>query len=154
MKSIKGDNIVKGFIAMIQDSDENLRRCAVEYFKSVPNKAAFKHLVALLKDEDWWVREKAIMALGKLKDEKAIASILSMTDDEEVRWIVPGALADIGGDEVIEHLKGFLLDKNRRYKLETIRALEKLKADSAVPNLKECLKDENEDVRSEAVSEQ
>lgn len=151
LTQLKGDNIIKGFIAMTRDPDESIRRCAVEFFNKVTHKSALQPLVELLKDQDWWVREKAVTALGKLKDKRAIARLAEMIDDEEVNWGVPAALAEIGGDEVFEPLKEFLLDDQKRVRIETIKAFGKLKAMDAVPDLKECLKDTDEDVRTEAV---
>jgi HEAT repeat protein/class 3 adenylate cyclase len=151
LAELKGDNIVKAFIAMTRDPDENLRRCAVEFFNKVTHKSALEPLVELLKDQDWWVREKAATALGKLKDKRAIAPLAEMIDDEEIKGGVPAALAEIGGDEVLEPLKEFLLDDQKRVRIETIKAFGKLKAKDAVSDLKECLKDTDGDVRAEAV---
>jgi HEAT repeat protein len=151
LAELKGDNIVRGFIAMTRDPDESIRRCAAEFFNKVTHKSALEPLVELLKDQDWWVREKAVTALGKLKDKRAIAPLAEMIDDEEVKGGVPAVLAEIGGDEVLEPLKEFLLDDQKRVRIETIKAFGKLKAMDAVPDLKECLKDTEQDVRAEAV---
>ena len=151
LTKLKGDNIVKGFIAMIKDEDESMRRCAVEFFNEVPNKLAYEPLLELLSDEDWWVREKAITALGRLKDKRAIVPLLGMIDDGEVSAAVPGALADIGGPEGIQQLKELLFNDSKRFRIETIKALGRLKAEDAVPDLKECLTDPDQDIRNEAV---
>jgi len=151
LAQLKGDNIVKGFIAMTRDPDENIRRCAVEFFNKVTHKSALEPLIELLKDEDWWVREKAVTALGKLKDKRAITPLAEMIDDEEVKWAVPAVLAEIDGDEVHEPLKEFLLDDLKQVRIQAIKAFGKLKAMDAIPDLKECLKDTEEDVRAEAV---
>jgi HEAT repeat protein len=151
LAELKGDNIVRGFIAMTRDPDESIRRCAAEFFNKVTHKSALEPLVELLKDQDWWVREKAVTALGKLKDKRAIAPLAEMIDDEEVKGGVPAVLAEIGGDEVLEPLKEFLLDDQKRVRIETIKAFGKLKAMDAVADLKECLKDTEQDVRAEAV---
>jgi HEAT repeat protein len=151
LTKLKGENIVKGFIAMAQDADESLRRCAVEFFNKTIHKSALKPLIKLLKDEDWWVREKAVMALSKLKDKSAIPPLAEMIDDEEVKWAIPSALAEIGGDAAAEHLKEFVLDEEKRVRIEAIKAFGTLKAMDAVAALKECLQDTDEDVRNEAV---
>ena len=150
LTEIKGDNIVKCFVGMASDPDVNVRRCAVEFFNQVADKSAFDPLIKLLKEQDWWVREKAVMALGKLRDKRAIAPLAKMIDDEEVKCAVPSALAEIGGAEAFKHLKEFLLDDQKRVRIETIKALEKTKATDTVLNLKECLNDIDEDVRVEA----
>ena len=152
LTNLKGDKIVKAFIAMTHDPDENIRRCAVEFFNKVPDKSSFESLSGLLKDEDWWVREKAVTAIGKLRDKRAIPLLAEMIDDQEAKWVVPAALAHIGGDEVLEHLKEFFLDDVKRVRIEAIKAFGKLKATGAVADLKECLNDPDCDISSEAVS--
>ncbi len=152
LTKLKGENIVNGFIAMAQDTDESLRRCAVEFFNKTVHKSALKPLIELLKDEDWWVREKAVTALSKLKDPRAISPLAEMIHDDDVKWAVPDALAEIGGDDVLEHLKEFVLDEEKRVRIEAIKAFGKLKAKDAIPVLKECLEETDEDVITEAVS--
>lgn len=151
LTDIKGDKIVKAFIAMTQDPDESMRRCAVEFFNNVPVKASIKSLLGLLKDEDWWVREKAVTALGKLKDKRTVPFLAKMVDDQEVKSVVPSALAEIGGDEALDLLKEFFLDEAKLVKTEVIKAYGKLKVKDVVPDLKECLKDPDDDIREEAL---
>ena len=147
---MKGDKIIHGFIHMINDSDENIRRCAVEFFTQVSEQDAFDPLIECLKDEDWWVREKAVIALGRLKDKRAIGPLMGMIGDTEVMGAVPGALAEVGGSEVHDNLRKLLNQENKQVRLEAIKALGKLKAADAVSDLRNCLKDPEEDVRNQA----
>jgi HEAT repeat protein/class 3 adenylate cyclase len=149
--SIKGDNVVKGFRELLKDPDENIRRCAVEFFNEVPNETSFDYLIELLEDKDWWIREKTVTALGKLKDKRAIIPIAGMINDEDIKTAIPTALADIGGPEAINPLKEFLLDSSIRVRVETIKALNKLKTPETISDIKECLKDPAKEVRAEAV---
>ena len=152
LTELHGDNnITRGFISLTRDPDENLRRCAVEFFNKVIDPAAYDALVERLEDEDWWVREKAIRALGKLKDEQAVAPLINMLDDREVAWSVPSALAAIGGQEAIDHLKRLLCDDGKRMRIESIKSLASLKSKEASVAIKECLGDPNEEVASQAV---
>lgn len=151
LTELKGANIVKSFIAMTRDPDENVRRCAVEFFNKVTDISAFEPLVKLLKEPDWWVREKAATALGRLKDKRAIAPLIELITDEDVKGVIPAALAEIGGDEVLGPLKEFLLDGAKQVRIEALKALEALKAAGAVENMKECLGDHDPEVRAQAV---
>lgn len=152
LTELEGDNnIINAFLTMIRDPDENVRRCAVEFFNKVTDPAAFEPLLETLKDEDWWVREKAIRALGALKDPRAIDPLLELVDtDREVGWVVPSAIAMISGNDALDHLKQFLTHDLKRIKIETIKILNALKAKGAVENLKECLQDPDEEVRNAA----
>ncbi|MCJ7601314.1 MAG: HEAT repeat domain-containing protein [Desulfobulbaceae bacterium] len=149
--SLKGDNIVKAFVGLALDQDENIRRCVVEFFNNVSDPAAFDSLLTLLDDQDWWVREKAITALGKLKDKRAVKRLAAMEDDPEVNLVVPGALAEIGGEEIIPALKTFLGSDNKRLKIETILAIAREKIQGLVADLKLCLADPDEEVRNETI---
>ena len=77
--------------------------------------------------------------------------LAEMIDDQEVKGVVPSVLAEIGGKEVLGPLKEFFLDHQKQVRIETIKAFGKLKAMDAVPDLKACLNDPEEEVRNEAV---
>ena len=150
LSEIKGKNIQRVFLAMLKNKDEHLRRCAVEFYNKVPDAAAYEALVEVLGDEDWWVREKTISALGRLKDKRAIPHLAKMITDEDNKWVVPEALAEIGGSEVIEPLMEFLADESSRVRISAISALGKLKDKDTLPYIKELLNDPDEEVRNEA----
>ncbi|MDH3454789.1 MAG: HEAT repeat domain-containing protein, partial [Desulfuromonadales bacterium] len=152
LTALHGDNnITRGFISLTRDPDENLRRCAVEFFNNVVDPLAFDALIERLEDEDWWVREKALRALGKLKDERAVSRIADLINDREMGRGVPEALAKIGGDAALEYLIGFLGENSKRLKIETIKALGQMKNKNATDTIKQCLSDPDQDVASQAV---
>lgn len=147
---IKGENTINILIAMLNDSDENIRRSAVEFFNKVSDASAVGPLIGLLQDKDWWVREKAVTALGRLKDPRAIKPLIGLSGDEEIKHIIPGALAKIGGKEVISPILDFLRDSQKQVRIEAIIALTNFKGSEIVSGLKEALLDSEEDVKSEA----
>ncbi len=152
LTALHGDNnITRGFISLTRDPDENLRRCAVEFFNNVVDPLAFDALVERLADEDWWVREKALRALGKLKDERAIDPIAKLIDDREMGRGVPEALAKIGGDGALAHLTRFLSVNSKRLKIDTIKALGLMKNKNATDAIKQCLSDQDQEVSAQAV---
>ena len=152
LSALHGDNnITRGFIALTRDPDENLRRCAVEFFNNVVDPLAFDALIERLADEDWWVREKALRALGKLKDQRAVTPIANMVEDREVGKGVPEVLAKIGGDAALEHLIRFLGENSKRLKIETIKALGLMKNKNATDAIKHCLSDPDQEVAAQAV---
>ncbi|MEO5359921.1 MAG: HEAT repeat domain-containing protein [Nitrospirota bacterium] len=153
LAEVKGEHIVKFFIKMLKDSDDvNMRRCAVEFFNKAADPAALEPLIATLNDADWWVREKAVTALGALKDKRAIAALTAVLNDSEIKWVIPSALASIGGHEVIEPLYILLDDSEKRVRVGALKALVKLKDPDTIPKLKEMLEDDEEEVRLEAVN--
>jgi len=150
LAGIKGENTIKILIAMLNDSDENIRRSAVEFFNKVSDPSAVEPLIGLLKDKDWWVREKAVTALGRLKDPSAIQHLTALSDDEEIKHVIPNALAKIGGTDVVKHITEFLEDDQKQVRIEAIKALVSLKVPEVVSELKRVLDDPEEDVKSEA----
>ncbi|MCG6553025.1 MAG: HEAT repeat domain-containing protein [Candidatus Magnetominusculus sp. LBB02] len=153
LTEVKGENIIKFFITMLKDSsDVNMRRCSVEFFNKVTDAAALEPLIASLKDDDWWVREKAVTALGILKDERAVDALSTVLGDSEIKWAIPSALAAIGGHKVIEPLFILLADGEKRVRVGALKALGKLKDPETIPKLKEMLDDGEAEVRLEAVS--
>ncbi|MBF0319409.1 MAG: HEAT repeat domain-containing protein [Nitrospirae bacterium] len=153
LAEVKGENIVKFFIAMLKDSsDVNIRRCAVEFFNKVADATALAPLIGALKDADWWVREKAVTALGALKDKRAIAALSGVLGDSEIKWVIPSALASIGGPEVVQPLLSLLSDNEKRVRVGAIKAIGKLKNPETVSQLKEMLEDKEDEVRQEAVN--
>ncbi|MBF0529100.1 MAG: HEAT repeat domain-containing protein [Deltaproteobacteria bacterium] len=151
LAEMKGDIVIKSFIGLAHEKDINLRRCVVEFFNQVPDLSALATLIELLKDEDWWVRDKAVIALGKLKDPRAIGPLAALIHDEETKGTIPSALAEIGGVEVIKPLRRFLYEDQKRVRVATIKAFSALKSVEAVPDLKGCLSDPDEDIRNESI---
>lgn len=124
----------------------------MEFFNNVIDPLAFDALIERLEDEDWWVREKALRALGKLKDERAVTPIAGLVNDREMGRGVPEALAKIGGDAALEYLTGFLRENSKRLKIETVKALSLMKNKNATDAIKQCLSDPDPDVAAQAVA--
>lgn len=153
LTSLKGGNIVSGFIGLTKDPDENIRRCAVEFFIQVPSPDAYEALIDLLEDEDWWVRERAIDALGKLKDPRVIPFLMKMIDDQAVCKAIPGAFAEIGGDEGFKYLRDLLFQgQQRRIRLEAMKAMVTAKGAESINDLKKCLADTDKEVSNAAIT--
>jgi class 3 adenylate cyclase len=116
----------------------------------VEDKSAIPALIEAIDDKDWWVKEKAITALGRLKAKEAIVPITTHIFDEEIKWVIPKTLGEIGGNEVIEPLLKLLTDRQKQVRIEALKAFAKLKIESSLPHLRELLNDGDEEVRSEA----
>ncbi|MBF0337612.1 MAG: HEAT repeat domain-containing protein [Nitrospirae bacterium] len=152
LSEIRGENIVKFFIAMITDQDENLRRCSVEFFIKVPDKLALEALIFALDDTDWWVREKAIISLGLIKDPRAVAPLYAKMDDDYVNWHIPRALGTIGTPNVVRPLVAILGHPKKQIRLEALRAFGQIKMVESLTNNPDALKDATEEeVRKESL---
>ncbi|MBF0316691.1 MAG: HEAT repeat domain-containing protein [Nitrospirae bacterium] len=145
LSEIRGENIVKFFIAMITDRDENMRRCSVEFFIKVPDKLALEALIVALDDIDWWVREKAIISLGLIKDPRAVAPLYAKMDDDYVNWHIPKALGNIGSPDVVRPLTTILGHPKKQIRVEALRAFGQMKMVDSLVNNPDALKEANEE---------
>jgi len=82
-------------MGLLADKDPYIRRIGAEYFCLVHYPKAFDGLEALLKDDDWWTRERSIVALGRQGDPRAIPLVLNQLHDKQTRLATPEALARI-----------------------------------------------------------
>lgn len=82
-------------IWLLRSKDQNLRRIAVELAQSVQNtESLWPKLLAFLRDEDWWVRERVV-----------------------------DALIEMAGTRLAEHIRGFLQDDTsvlRRFGIDVL----------------------------------
>ncbi len=151
LSDLSGMDINQKVLELCSSPEENTRRAAVEFFNRVKYPPAFDALIERLKDSDWWVREKAIQALGKLADERALDPILELMGDQDVRWAVPTALAQIGGNRATVYLGEMLDDQERSLRLSALKGLGKLRSKESLPLIKACVKDSDPEIRDTAL---
>ena len=94
---------------------------------------------------DWtkWLMGKAVPSdryyaahlFGDLKDVRAVPILTPLLKDNEVNWIVPWALGEIGDKSAVPPLVQTLNDKSPDMRVLAIYALESLKATQALPQL-------------------
>ncbi|MHA1303906.1 MAG: HEAT repeat domain-containing protein [Candidatus Heimdallarchaeaceae archaeon] len=112
-----------------------------------------KKLIKQLKDEDKIVRRDAILALGDLRDERAVQPLIECIyqDTTENRITAIVALSEIGDHRAIELLVYCLMDDNEQIRLAAARALGKFSSPQAVSTLLVSVrKDPSVSVRSRA----
>ncbi len=97
-------------------------------------------------------RYYAVHLFGDLKDSRAVPILVPLLRDEEVHYIVPWALGEIGDKHADDPLIKALDDKNPSIRVLAIYALEKLGAKEAVPRLRELLEDNEKSNFGGAVS--
>ena len=86
-------------------------------------------------------RYYAAHLLGDLKDPRGVELLIPLLNDNEVNYIVPWALAEIGDDRAIQPLLDQLQRDDPSARVLAIFALETLKAREALPRLRELLDD-------------
>lgn len=78
---IGNSDAIEPLIEKLRDNNKLVRREASTALARF-GQDAVDPLIAILDDDDWKVRGAAAWALGNLKDEKAIASLEKLLDDE------------------------------------------------------------------------
>lgn len=133
--TIGGPKVIEAVLALVKDPDTFIRRCAIEILNSVRTQIrddrAFSSLMDSLNDNDWWVRERAIDALGGLGDTRAVPKLLEMIErDVKAAPVAIRALASLGDPKAIRPLLAHLRSQEKPVRVETIRALATLANES------------------------
>lgn len=84
---------------LLRSRDVNVRRIAVEVARQTTDRAntLWPKLMGMLRDEDWWVRERVMDALAEIAGEQLTRYLVGMLDDpsDVVRRFAIGALAKL-----------------------------------------------------------
>jgi HEAT repeat protein len=86
-------------------------------------------------------RYYAAHLFGDLKDPRAIPILIPYLNDEDVNYIVPWALGEIGDKSAVPALVGALSNKSPDVRVLAIYALEELRAKEALPQIRALLND-------------
>ncbi|MDQ1327356.1 MAG: Lipoyl-binding protein, partial [Candidatus Poribacteria bacterium] len=109
-------------------------------------------LVKALQNEDSMVRRQAVIALGKIGDDRAVENITALLNDKDpgVRFYIPVSLDLIGGEKIIEPLHLALNNEISQVRMASADILGRLKDETAVNLLIERLGDDNAYVKTSA----
>ena len=113
---------------------------------------AIAGLLKALEHSNWYVRIKAVEALGKIGTETAIAELLKALEhfDGFVRKKAAEALGNIGSETAITGLLKALEDSDDYVRGDAAFALGKIGSETAITGLVKALEDSNVFVRSDA----
>ena len=78
------DLVSRTVIWLLRSRDVNVRRMATEVIRSVPDpeQSLWPKLISVLRDEDWWVRERVMDALVELGGQRLTPHIAQMLADK------------------------------------------------------------------------
>lgn len=109
-------------------------------------------LANALEDDNFWVRDAAVEALGELSGDEA-ARALAMAVQNEETWIREAAvkaLGKLGGDEAAYALAPALKDEHSWIRWEAVKALGEVGGESTVRLLEQALADEDKSIQEAA----
>ena len=71
------------FLQMVQDESEEKRQRAVKGLNAVGNTAALRHVLATLKDKEWWETARVVDALSTHSGQQLIEAFLALLQDQD-----------------------------------------------------------------------
>ncbi|MBI5214831.1 MAG: HEAT repeat domain-containing protein [Ignavibacteriae bacterium] len=123
--------------SMLHDNDEDVRSAAIEVCGDLKIQPTFNGVMSLLRDNNFTVRQRAALALGKYKDANAVdALVRSLQEVLDFDWIKEQsaqvrqsaaiALGMIGSSEAVKPLISALKDPSMDVRREATRSLVKI----------------------------
>jgi HEAT repeat protein len=155
-------SVLQNLEPWLSNEDMRLRGNAAFIFASLGDDRGFQAIRAILDDRstkravfetdstgrsslELQIRDDryyAVHLFGDLRDARAVPILVPLLKDEEVNWIVPWSLGEIGDKSAIPPLIETLGDHSSDMRVLAIYALEKLNAKEALPQLHALLDDE------------
>ncbi|CCI20677.1 Similar to tr/Q8YVS1/Q8YVS1 (fragment) [Microcystis aeruginosa PCC 9807] len=148
----KSNEVVNELSQALEDSNEYVRRKAVEALGKIGTETAIPRLLKALEDSDVYVRRKAAEALGNIGSETAIPRLLKALEDSDVyvRRKAAEALGNIGSETAIAGLLKALEDSYFEVCGYAAEALGKIGSETAIAGLLKALKDSDRYLRRNA----
>lgn len=142
--------IVNFVIITVEYMDLSLEKHDDEWYNSFPGKGAVYDLVyAAMSGADASGRVRAVIALGKSDDPRAVRPLMDLLSDEdpEIRLSATTALGHLKSGRPVDELLGRMRDRNERTvtREQAAVALTTIRSTGALRGLREFVADEDED---------
>jgi HEAT repeat protein len=146
---------VDPLLAVLQDknSTPEMRAASARTLGIIGDTRAIKALALVLKDERYFVRQQAAIALGQIGD-SAVGLLLEMASSStpSTREAAIEALGVIGSTRALDRVIEALSDSNPNVRSAAVRALGESSSERAVPHLIALLRDEWSALRGPAAA--
>ncbi len=140
-----------------ENEDQYVRLSAFSSLNKIGKDIDPKILIDLLKNSNCEIRKEAVLALGGVKDKRAIDALVKILLDTNENDLVRSgsilSLSRLGSRKALLHLLKVLKNREDTVRLEVVQALGKFNDEQVVKHLMMIIKNRHEDtsVRSEAV---
>ena len=154
IEKMKTKKDVKGLTkALTYKKNAAIRLCAARALVNVGDNTAVDGLIVALKDEDDFVKNKAVEALAKINGQLTINKLTAALKDEDphIRQGAVVTLGLIGDNQVINELVTTLKDENLFVRIDAGFALAKMNDARAADGLIDAIKLQNRNVRKQAL---
>jgi len=147
-----GDDLIEPIADLFSHEDPDVRLKALIFASDFKSPQLVEPTIAILKDENWWVRIIATDLLGRLGDERAVDPLIECLEDDELRWCAVEALSQIGSPSALGPIAKLLADKSPEVRMQVIGSLELYNDARTLPMLKKVMeKDPAVEVRERAL---
>ena len=131
---LAGMELTKHVVGLMSDESAVVRRYSVDMLMRLKDPNSLGALVRVVQaDDDWWVRERAVEAIGALGDKRAVPYIIDfLHKEEDLELICIDTLAELGDQRAAGHVAQYLDDDDLDLTLVVMDCLEKLNDNSQV----------------------
>jgi HEAT repeat protein len=142
------ERCVEPVVKALRDGDWQVREAAIEACGNIGSPAV-EGLIRYLRD--WDVRKYAILAMGKIRDERVLDPLIQQLRNDEFKDYATDALVELG-QPAVEKLLVAMKDKDELVRNHAIIALGRIRDTSAVDALIEMLNDKDWFTRIQAAA--
>ena len=134
-----GTSLTRHVVGFLTDNSDVVRRYGIEMLMRLADPNSLGALVrAATSDSDWWVRERALEAIGVLRDARSVPYIIEiMNQQPELRLTAIASLLSIADATAVAAIAGLLDVEDTDVVVASLQALEKLNDASQVPRVLE-----------------
>jgi twitching motility protein PilT len=140
---IAADSILRPVAQLLSEKDPLLRRFGTDMLKRLKNPASLGTLVrAADSDQDWWVREGAVEALGAIGDPRVVPHLVDMmTRAPEIQISCLRALGELNARSVSSHVAALLSSPDADVRGAALDCLTQCEAAQEVVSVQAVLED-------------
>ncbi len=147
-----GKQLTPHMIGFLQDPFDVVRRFAIDVLIRLEDPQALGAIVTTAReDKDWWTREKAIEAMGVLKDQRAIPYIVDiMRKSKPVQFICIESLRVLDARSTAPYIAELLSSDDADVRFQALKCLSSFNTTEYAPQIQPMLADPDPQVVREA----
>ena len=140
---IAADSILRPVAQLLTESDPLIRRFGTDMLKRLKNVGALGTLVRVAdSDQDWWVREGAVEALGAIGDPRVVPHLVDMMSRApEIQVACLRALGELKARSVSPHVAALLVSIDADVRGAALECLSRCEAAQEAPAVQALLED-------------
>lgn len=140
---IAADSILRPVAQLLSEKDPLIRRFGTDMMKRLKSVAALGTLLRVAdSDQDWWVREGAVEALGAIGEPRVVPHLVDMmTRAPEIQIACLQALGQLNARSVSTHVAALLSSPDADVRTAALDCLTKCEAVQEAPNVQAVLED-------------